>query len=473
MQTDQRIAQPAGNLALRLWSEAAVLAMIGMELTWITALYVLTMQLQSRLAMTVLVLAVALAGSYALGRGMHALHWRLGLRRIIFLAWLVFYVFFSLNRLLFPTTGLTFSGLVVQPLRAVLSGQWEVNEFWHVLVICLLGLRGISLATREVEQSKVLASLQLGLLMFLLYGLSQSAADPAGTAWLFFIFLAFGMLSLSAAGVAGISDLRGGRLPRLTWTWTTGILASALLAAGIAVLSGWLISSQEISTFLGQIVLGFFTVLLALIGLLISPLVLLFFWGMTQISQLLSGLIDRTVFDAFIQSLKQMTSAGKNQSVAPVNVMDIRNVVMGAAVAAIILITLILFRRLPKKRRLLAEEDSLNTGANRRPYPPESIGKDSARWINPRRLLAAAQVRRIYAQLMALCEKSGYPRPVALTPLEFLPTLKQVFPEGASQVSLITSAYIRVRYGELPESAAEVKDIKLAWEWLKGRAKKK
>jgi hypothetical protein len=471
MQTDPRIARPAASLSLRLWSETAVLAMIAMELTWITAWYVLTTHPLSGLGATILVLAFALSGSYGLGRIMNALHWRLGMRRIIFLAWLVFYGLLSLRLLIFPQNGLSLFGLLAQPVNGILSGQWGAKEFWHVLVICLLGLRGVSLATTVVEQHRVLASLQLGLLMFLFYGLS----NPGGAAAIFFIFLAFGMISLSAAGVAGISDLRGGRLPRLSWTWTTGILASALLAAGIAVLTGWLISGKEISNLLGQIILAILTLGSVLIALVISPLVLLLFWIITQITQLMSGLIDRKVLETFLQNLKLISNAGQDQAVATINTTVIRNLLMGSVIVAVIIITLIIIRRQPRKRRLLAEENDFVTNANRRAYTPGKIRKDRPPpgWLNPRRLLAAARVRRIYAQLMDLCEKLGHGRPAALTPLEFLPTLKQVFPEGKSQVGLITHAYLKVRYGELPETDAEVKEIRQAWNWLKAHARKR
>jgi hypothetical protein len=466
MQTDKRISRPVSSLSLRLWSEAAVLALIAMELTWITVWYELTARPLSGLGTTILILGLALIGSYGVGRVMNALHVRLDVRRSIFLAWLVFYVFFSLRIMFLPLTGPALSDLF-RPIWVIFAGQWEAREFWHVLVICLLGLRGVSLATMAVEQPRVLASLQLGLLMFLLYGLS----NPVGTAVVFFIFLAFGMISLSAAGIAGISTLRGGRMPHLNWSWTAGILASALLAAGIAVLAGWLLSSKEVSTLLGQIVLGGMTVLLTLIGLALSPLMLLFFWIITSISHLISGLIDPKVLESFRQSLDLMNSAGQGQAGKIINTTAARNLILGGAIVAVIWITLGIIKRQPRKRRLAEEEDSPGAGANRRVYPSGKIKKDRPGWLNPERLMAAALVRRIYAQLMDLCEKLGYARPVAVTPLEFLPTLRQIFPEGESQVSLITNAYLRVRYGELSETAAEVEDIRQAWRWLRARSR--
>ena len=68
---------------------------------------------------------------------------------------------------------------------------------------------------------------------------------------------------------------------------------------------------------------------------------------------------------------------------------------------------------------------------------------------------AAASIRRIYRLMCRAAAAAGYPRLEAETPNEYLPTLSQVWPENAAEARLITDAFIRVRYGELPETAEE------------------
>ena len=80
------------------------------------------------------------------------------------------------------------------------------------------------------------------------------------------------------------------------------------------------------------------------------------------------------------------------------------------------------------------------------------------------RSLAAARIRRIYAQLMEMSERLGDPRPVAQTPLEFLPTLEHTFPGREIDLEDITRAYLKVRYGELPETRQEVDQVEESWE---------
>jgi hypothetical protein len=76
---------------------------------------------------------------------------------------------------------------------------------------------------------------------------------------------------------------------------------------------------------------------------------------------------------------------------------------------------------------------------------------------------AAASIRRIYREMGNAAAASGYPRSEAETPFEYLATLDRVWPDNASDAQRITQAYVKVRYGELPETKQELKDIAEAW----------
>jgi hypothetical protein len=88
----------------------------------------------------------------------------------------------------------------------------------------------------------------------------------------------------------------------------------------------------------------------------------------------------------------------------------------------------------------------------------------AARLRQKDRLRAAARIRRVYAELMNLCGDLGQPRPEPVTPLEFLPAAGQVFPNLNTDLELITRSYLRVRYGELPETHQEVELVETAWQ---------
>lgn len=79
------------------------------------------------------------------------------------------------------------------------------------------------------------------------------------------------------------------------------------------------------------------------------------------------------------------------------------------------------------------------------------------------RLIAAARIRRVYSQLMELSAKLRNPRLASRTPLEFLPKLVALFPRLTTELKTITNAYLRVRYGDLPETREEVEVVEMAW----------
>jgi hypothetical protein len=81
-----------------------------------------------------------------------------------------------------------------------------------------------------------------------------------------------------------------------------------------------------------------------------------------------------------------------------------------------------------------------------------------------RRLLAAARIRRVYVQMTNMAADLGHPRLEAQTPLEFLDTLGQLFPLAKMEARTITEAYLKVRYGELPETQGEVDQVEEAWQ---------
>ena len=54
-----------------------------------------------------------------------------------------------------------------------------------------------------------------------------------------------------------------------------------------------------------------------------------------------------------------------------------------------------------------------------------------------------------------------------MTPLEFVPQMEHLFPDCNSELVNITNAYLKVRYGELPETQHEVQAVLIAWNKVK------
>jgi hypothetical protein len=79
------------------------------------------------------------------------------------------------------------------------------------------------------------------------------------------------------------------------------------------------------------------------------------------------------------------------------------------------------------------------------------------------RLLSAITIQRIYANLVRLAAKGGYPRDPAQTPYEYVETLSKAFPGRDAEVALITDAYVSSHYGQVPDSREELERIRQCW----------
>ena len=83
-----------------------------------------------------------------------------------------------------------------------------------------------------------------------------------------------------------------------------------------------------------------------------------------------------------------------------------------------------------------------------------------------RRWQAAASIRQAYREMCVAAAEKGYPRAESETPYEYLPALAKAWPEHQSEATLITEAYNRAHYGELPETEEELQEILAAWKRL-------
>ncbi|MBN1967079.1 MAG: DUF4129 domain-containing protein, partial [Anaerolineae bacterium] len=84
-----------------------------------------------------------------------------------------------------------------------------------------------------------------------------------------------------------------------------------------------------------------------------------------------------------------------------------------------------------------------------------------------RNLFAALTVRRIYAQMAALAAQRGFPRAPSETPYEYRDALDEAYAGSHTEVALVTEAYVRVHYGEAPESQEALQQVIDAWQHLK------
>jgi hypothetical protein len=141
-----------------------------------------------------------------------------------------------------------------------------------------------------------------------------------------------------------------------------------------------------------------------------------------------------------------------------------KGAMMLAILAGVIILTLVLILWKPWERRLRSEEGISSTAEKVHRSKRQTEAQERPMFLtNARRWLAAARIRNVYAQLMDLCARLGHPRPPAVTPLEFVPFMDGLFPDSRSDLEAITNAYLKVRYGELPETREEVQAVLDSW----------
>jgi hypothetical protein len=79
---------------------------------------------------------------------------------------------------------------------------------------------------------------------------------------------------------------------------------------------------------------------------------------------------------------------------------------------------------------------------------------------------SAESIRKMYASVIDMAEEAGYPRDQAETPYEHRAVLYQAFPDGETAVDAITEAYVRVHYGEVPDTREEMEQLRQQYQEL-------
>jgi len=291
-------------------------------------------------------------------------------------------------------------------------------------------------------------------------------------------FFFFSLLALALARVRDKSKVSGGieRPFGPSWLLVLGLVGLIVLGAG------WLLSSvyslESFSTLLGWGRPVFERVGQAIVWMMVQTARLL-----SPLMLLIVSLIRRSLGPSRLQGLDPAVLDGfftdaQEVAEAPAWAAFMGRYICPTAVIAFILLALVLRLRHRERwdRRLVGDE-------------PEMLGLRSGvadswrdRWQQLRALLgqvrrlgvgrqmyAAISVRYIYANVIRLAARRGVVRPAAQTPSEFLPTLVDTFPGHGADLSVLTEAYVRVHYGELPYDRAELDELRACWNRLRGR----
>lgn len=483
----------SNKIFIKPWREIALVAMILMELSWVTLWY--RVFARSEQAVPYLQAVVVLTGMlilvYLLNRLMVFLDVRLWVHRLVLLLALLINLFVGLRLLLYARETVSLADIINRPLRSfgditgVIPAEFVVMMF--VLLVCW---RGISYSDYQIGSVNAHYGFRLGIVMFFLYAFTLPFINESPHQALY-IFLFFSLLSMTTARISVLSQLRGGQNIQFNRQWMLGITLVILVMVGISALVEYFTREQ----FFGLMSL-LFSWIVYLVVLLLSPLL---FLALQLFIKLFEAIQIGEIFQFIIQAIRNLEQMMNSfitvvgdwldrfnfDSVAAFfeQLARLRPLYLWGAVIIVILAILLGLRRFALKEDRSQEEEtqlesidedllSLLRSTVRRGLDKLAENLDEIlRFRRARQLLAAARIRRVYAMLLGLNARLDNPRPASRTPLEYLPQMERLFPTYSGELTTITDAYLLVRYGELPESVEELERVETAWKRVSSAGK--
>jgi hypothetical protein len=379
----------------------------------------------------------------------------------------------------------------------------EGNNLWlrDVLLfgtIVLVWARGLQLARREYGINRAGLRLRVGGLILapLIIWLANTTLLWDSSPYILLFFLA-GLTAVALIRAEEIEKDQRGQALALNPRWLTAVLLASLLTIFTAGTLAIIISGESANSVIGWLApvwnglrltgaVAFTTLFFLLVPLL--ELVDLF---SNLLNQLLTavgpwiqakwaylGKILGKFFMTQRTPLEQLDGQGSSNPLETRLIFEgieglgfqlsrnVQIIIVLLAIALILLVAL-LVSRLYRETKVAAQHGTFARGQGNDDLEDEGLLQ---RLLGRLGLLrdwqTAVSIRRIYRKMLRAADANGYPRLDAETPYEFLRTLAKVWPENRRETQLITTAYVKIRYGELPETEQELQEIKHAWRAL-------
>lgn len=356
------------------------------------------------------------------------------------------------------------------------------NPYWGrdlglFFLIVVVWWRGIGLTARRVEVNEVGLRLRVGGLILapvvILLGLLPSATAATPFVLLFFLT---GLMAVALTRAEEIALKQTDRSYPMQPRWVAIIFLTSLAVVLAAGLVGLALSGRGLSGFvrwLGPLWDGLFftgmivvTTVTFLLLFLLQPLVWLarhFFTLFGEVANLPDP--EETIPEVGTSEPGELFTLLTRPD--PALLLWINRIALVLVVTVALLLLYVALRRYFRWRQMaLDAEEGLAAAPLAEWQSPDLARRLLQRLGRWRRRRAAATVRRLYQEMCREAEGRGFARAPSETPYEYLPELEQAWPEGTEELHLITEAYVRIRYGELPETREEVRAIQDAWHRL-------
>lgn len=348
------------------------------------------------------------------------------------------------------------------------------------VTIVLVWWRGISLIGRRVEIEDVGLRFRFGILLvvFLVAGLAGSQLGWSVTPFILLFFFV-SLMAIILTRVEQLERSHSGQSFPINLRWLIIVVgAAAVVTFSTGLISGF-ISGDSVTDVVGWfaplwLALNFLaTPALVTISVLSTPLLTAFGWLLSWIVGIIGSAFQIDLQDIeLITGQTLVTPAPEELTETTESINFIPRQILPLLIMLFVVLLVAwtlgrLFRSMRQTATLEAEGLSPRSGNGQgeRPGAGRRLLDRLGLW---RRWRTAASIRHIYQDMCRLAADHGYPRADSETPYEYLATLTQAWPNKIDDARTITEAFIRVRYGEIPESQGEVDEIRSAWQRIEG-----
>jgi hypothetical protein len=290
-----------------------------------------------------------------------------------------------------------------------------------------------------------------------------------------FGYFFFGLMGIALARILELGGIHSSTLGSRQWI---SVLAGAILGSlALALLASLLFTRGTVST-----VLGWFRPLVRAVELalwyLVSALVYLL-WPLLEMLLNFARSVTADDLGIFMSPLLSPLATPAEIAEQATGEVGLSAFCRGTAVVLVVVGGLYLvsmaIRRLAERRdeENRDERESLFTRGDlvsdlRDAWQRTLDGLRNLGRRETRGQRSAASIRKMYASIVDLAEEAGYPREQAETPYEHRAVLYQAFPNGETAVDAITEAYVRVHYGEVPDTREEMVQLRAYYRELQG-----
>lgn len=411
-------------------------------------------------------------GTYLLSLVSNRWNWNETDRRVLFAVWIIIVITCMTKVLLYADTQIDIFQILILPFISIFQNGYDLHEFWHLLLSMLVFWRAGFLANHQIKSDMCLRNCEVSLLFFLCLALFYERRESYVTmlilfaGCLFFILLSLGITRIDETEVN--HDSRN--VVILPGQINNTVLSTFILTA-LAILVG-LFASDQFATIVTRAIILLFAAMTMLVAVALSPLLSLFLWLASLFPELKESAIANQTAPQNLQTMMEDLVGQSSQNLDYLTI-NAKPFLMGLILLVLLVATLLSLRRFTIQQTIDKNEERKQLKSRFHLFPQINFKrKNRTRKQKLSHLLAAVRIRYLYAQLMDLCSQLGHARGPAITPIEFLPESVSLFPESGQHLELITRAYIKVRYGEIPETKEEIQAVEDSWENIKIEGKK-